>query len=499
MGHRPNVVGFALRHTSDSAFAARLADQLGDQMIDFAPKVTFPAHWVLAKQKSNAKVAGYAVTHCDDPATLDAIEAKAKRVTVREALACNPHLSSETQERMMKIALATGDRGVRSALTRRQPPEPTVSAKERLDEMLLGPKEDEYHPLRPQRRDTIFSLIGQLDEQLRSEYVNKVYEALYNAGYTWMVTDMVLRQYQALSLDSEYAELYDHLTVKPFEALDALDPSQQAEIIKALVGRAVERYRTGVLPLDTEVVKRLVVLAKPTEVIPRHVYRTKNTWFTPEAVDALLESPEWGPLLYTHELSDEQAARLVKITPSHQRLELFDIVNESRERCEMVMNSLDDDAQIADTDIVETVLNTATDSTDPLLTELIDRLTGSPVSNYLAGRWEVKDQRVLPDASRAADLVASCADVESTVRATMLELRRANPDPDYTHALIETLPYALPYALDIDHMADYVYTRLESTGADMEMAIDQLSLSLNVPLNKLCSTLRQLTALTAAK
>jgi len=499
-----DVALFALKHTADPDLAAKLVDHLGDRAIGVNIKVTFPAAWVQAKQKENAKVAAYAIRYCDDPATLADIATKAKRITVRTALAENRSTPTATVQELLKSAMERNEWDVRNAANKALAPTPPEKTPLEIFEEFIS---DTDRFTSTYRRDRVFELITDLDEADRPAALAKVVEIADIHAPGWIET-LVIAQHCKLQ-ETLPAELYATLGADPLGMLEASLPQVRKEALRSLVRDLVNQRGDKEQVVDL-LLARLIADNVDPELVTEPRYRSiQPNWATADAAGHLLGRPGWWRILLRHTLTGELTSKLIEVTPEHKRIELFERFahwEKNRDFALQIFAALPEGAEVKERDAIEALLEVCESKDDELFAQLLNRVSGERLTEYLTGSWKIKGENLKPGTEQLDQLIAqvtsgsvSADEVMRTVSTNLYRYSspKANDAPELTY-LIDNMPGAAAWTVAGSiQLSEYVYERLVATGANIEIALDQFSGNPRAPLNTMCQVLRSLTALQA--
>ena len=305
-----NMLIFKLNSVTNPYEAAIIADQLGEIVRSATPRVTMPPDWVLENSKKRLDIARFAVTYCNDPATLAAVARSERRYGVLEALCANALLPatafgliiqrSDAQRRAIyehhrASAIENAEVPVRDDyapdfVTSKATYEGNSSALQRrtlLHKVLTQREED------PTLMDRLFVNEARFDRtDLLSAFLNYTYTA---------------------SSDPSADYPFSLATQSVNQVLDVYNDLQQATALQSLVG-ALVHLREQAAPVSAAVVTKIIEKATPPAQFADHAHERVQL-FTREAVDLLVARPEWFTLLSYHELSDAQFNDAYENTP----------------------------------------------------------------------------------------------------------------------------------------------------------------------------------------
>jgi len=481
------VLAFTLRHTSDSAIAARMATLLGEAMTSVTPKVAFPGDWVLAQQKQPAAVAAYAVAHCDDQEVLATVAFKAKRLSVLRALAANPHLDMASLAWVAKVGSEKRDYYIERAIDTR-PEKTKASTTLTVDQILANPE----HWLQEEMRLQVVNVLS--GDATTTEQSLAVLQASLAIGQSWMAGDYLLAHFGWAT--SRYGGL-SLLDVSVRSVIEALSPSDRPVILQKVLERSFDAYSSaGVAIFDAWVAAQFIEYIDPQTLqsATAKLRRQANS-FTAEGVDLLLDHPEWFHVVRAHVLTDEQFARVLAMTPATERRDLVSHVNNPA-RARALIDAVDGTTRLGGA-MISTLLTAATDRHDPVIDVLVAHAGYSALTEYISGRWELRLNvalRLLPKTEqlpglidRLCELAAEKATpIDGRFIMTNLAAMRPAPPADYVHQIIDLVPGVAAHALGSRYEA-YVFERL-SQAKNFELALDQFSNNTAVSLQQLLAT-----------
>jgi hypothetical protein len=489
MPTREQATGWMLSNTTVAEEAAKYADQLGNLMVGYEPRVAFPPKWVLAKQKASAKIAAYAVLHCNDVPTLNSLATSpsvTKRISVLEALHANKNLPAKTKTAVLSMIKQHYNPSPLSTLT-----SITDAFTEAIATMSCPDDLDAFDEPLMHLQVTPAVIDGLFNELVST---HPIWAALSYIASKTGVTDM-----------NTYHEFWTKGTVTPVEALAKLLGPDQHRVLHDLLHLATDNYFTKLFDakIDDDLVLLMMRSVDPSTVkTSRGEPLYARPTFTDAATELLLGDRAWHNILWYQELNANQMKRLIADTPASRRVLLLGIAHEDHAIVEAILSSLPADAIIDDTAGVEAVLRTLEYRGDPLFELMLSHCSGYMVLDYLTGGWQIGRASVLPSVDRIPELSARTKGIATTTVIEHLHTTlgfQYRPSRNYQNAIIDHLPGALEYVLTEKSHNEYVYERLSTTGASPELVLDQLVFASGSTLNNLCDVLSALVRVATTK
>jgi hypothetical protein len=483
------VLMFGLNHTTDVDQAERLADQLSREMTKATPRVRFSPAWVLRHTKSSVEVAQFAVRYCDDPDTLDKVARRETRQAVLRTLAANKALREDTYEVLLARASYSAQHAIRQTHARiiETANYVPVSIEDQFEEFIAD--------------ETNFTKINhRYGKDIVVRHLQNFVDEIEGAGERFLVTSARLGKSDIFAnfLASHYMiaggspTLWTGTALRPEQAVALLnDPERKALLTTFTNGMDDWRAAEEAPPIDFQMIEMVVAHVDPEDVYLRVRNDDRSARFTPEAIELLVDTPEWFKLLELCPLSDDQFARILATRPGLSAPDMFDLLQGSRHRLEMLLDELDDGLCIT-SDSASIAFGVLTDPLDPLVEKVIALGDDHTRICYLSGDFRIEDTTLLCEPKDVARHVAALS-VGTT--GTEALSQRVNGDLgdyslEYLAALLEHIPGLANYAVLSDaRSSEYVYDRLVATGADLSVCLDQLDRADKVTLFKLCSTL----------
>ena len=494
-----DVALFTLKHTTNPALAARLADHLGEDAIGTELQIHFPNEWVIAKQKSSAKIAAFAIKYCNDAATLAEITTKAKRISVRCALASNPSTPRTSVDFLLASAKERDEWDVRHAAEAAlRPVAPTKSELERFEEALA-----DSDTLRTSySRESFLESILDLEIADQPVALAKVLETAKEVDPRWIPQLLIGHRCKVSRISDHLVEL---INADPIELLVELSAEHRSAILLDIVrdlasSRSYRNAEPGVVDLA---LARLIVADVPAELVKTARYISDlQVWATPEAVDLFLSHPGWVSVMVNHTMTETQLTQLIEVTPPKERHVLFTRLGrfeKTRAFALELFSKLPEGESIHDHDEAQAVLDVC-DSADDELVGILKRRIADPLrASYLSGGWSINRMTILPSIDELDELVELVNNNTVTAREVLQSVRSRGFTTEMSNRLIDTLPGGCAWAMrDPGSTSKYVFDRLVTTGADIELIMDQLSSNPGAPLNIMCQALRRLASVQAS-
>ena len=482
------ILAFTLRQTDDPVKAARMATLLGEAMVDVRPLTSFPPEWVLAQQKSSAPVAAYAVRFCDDLETLATIAFKAKRLTVLRALAANPHLDLASLAWVRKLGEEKGDWNISRAYQTRSAV-PTGSALRLTTADVLA---DPHHYLNAVNRAEVLELIGH--NATTGDQIEAIVEAALAVDASWLVCEHLNSKFGwGHSRHSGLATA----EVDVQKALRVIGTEQLPEFLTTLVSRALDQYSAFPTPaFDVAMAEQVMTHVNPAKILAGSSKRRRTNAFSPESLDLLLSNRDWLHVVKAHHLTDTQFQKTLELSAPTDLVEMIAHTENSPQRVRSLLVALQPETTLSSTDVA-TLLTAVTGRHDSLVTELVHRSGMSALTEYLAGRWDIKGVtpvRLMPSTQELPALVERLSELALDksqaidARFIMSNITSLRPAPplEYVHQLIELVPDMAAAAIGTRYEGQ-VYARLSSC-QNIELALEQFSNNPSTPLGQLVRT-----------
>jgi hypothetical protein len=476
------VATLALTNTLDPDLAARMADHLNTRATGVVPKVSFPSAWVLAKQKGLVEMAVYAITYCEDPATLALIERSARRVGVRHALAANPHLSVATVQHMLEWDKQHHNWGVVGALTLRELDRTRPTADQALSTLLES-------PITSEQKSDLLRLLGSLVPDERAVWAERLLTKVISErpAPLWLVEHLLRLRYHSRSYDScKLGE--DPVVWNAPRLLDALDPESRKSLLRALLTSMLRRS-SQTEPYGADVASYFIKFVDPAAFISSS-YSQSAEWFDEAGVSLLVADPKWNHIMAHHVMTDEQYFTYLANTPPKLYPKLLSERSLSRPRVKAIVDLLPQDTMLEDPKQALAIRQVCADEHDELLTWLVAHLQGDALTMYVRGDWAAGSVPAIPDIRQVSNLLAHPS-LENVNQGEVLyvALRNQRLPTEYLKALVDVIPGAFIQALAYPEMSQYIYERLSTCNVSIELALEQLSTNPKVPLGILVTRL----------
>jgi hypothetical protein len=494
MDLRQDVALMALANTTDPQLAAKLATQLGSDMLRVDPKVNFPPAWVLSQQRGPVELAAYAIKYCDDPATLAKIARSSRRVAVKIALVSNCALSNEWRNQ-----ITTGDQhnyavssAAREFANNRVCSDPigvlTKATTEDLD-LLTQPHSKLI--------TNALAALGSHDDQVT--WLNKLIKISQAQDDGWLARLAICTYYKVPGSGCSFSPALAEVGQDATELLDLSDRDRSRTL--ELLLKATVRCSTREVPFDTGITQRMLWDVDLMRSQSSFSALSPVSWFSPAAIDLIMnESPRrepwpWYDVLLHHRLTDPQFKRFIDETPILNRESLFGKISfpeeSHRERVEYLLGSLPAHVPYTSPELAQEVCRIVADQNDPLYTALFSRAASGALAAYISGKWRVNDQQLVADVADLPALVLRLGSHFLTKHLVASALNQNLPMP-YVHALLDIAPGALGDTMSDLRVSSYIYERLATTGVDIELALDQLSAHPDEPLDHLIAVLQSM-------
>jgi hypothetical protein len=497
------LVGIMLDHTTDPEEAAYLAYLLGNEVVTHSTQAFLPPAWVLAKQQDCAKVAVWAIEHCNNHDTLLAIAktpAFIKRASVKRALGCSKYLSQA------EFIAAT---------TPKAKPIVVRTAQEIVDAQIV-----KLSSLHKNRQQPILKELEFLnDPAVLPATIDKAFMALCSAmDGSWAQKSYVLtkcgiqdRQFYFPAWEKGSLSVVD-----VFTGLDATQRENMSSVICTVMLWSITRdeyIKTTPALIEADVVELLMKIDPKRLVSVRNynsaLERVRPT-FTDAALDLLMRRPKWRWLATYHSLNADQLASLVKLTPVVDRYQLLCLIQGKRTLAEVILNARISD-KIDDSYYFIEVARALNGPGDPLWEKVLKYFSPEVVILYMLGRSTSNHKAIglsvceLPNVDMIPTLLRVIDKVPSVVVADYVNdgffRTDLSENTDYYCALIDQVPHALRCGIEVSDtypkLAEHILRRLNSTGATPEMILEQVWINPDKTLNQLCAVLGAFTRSTA--
>jgi hypothetical protein len=488
------VLEMALRHTDDPELAARYAEQLNDPTVP--PSVAFPAAWVLTHQKGSPEFAAYAVTHCDDPATLDAIARRARRVSVLCALARNLHTPDDAIEAITSYAEAKELSTVERALDKRA-------------EILGRPAllQARFTRVMSSRafgllgEDALLELAAGLQETTGSTAQGRrLGEAILASGNTWLASRLLVKE---LFPDPDEEHTWASVTgLSGTQAVELLHVTKRARPFEEMI-KAIQSTYHAPTPASPEIVASMLRYANVPDVydVRRHWPSPSEAWMSPAGVALVVDNPAWYKCLPGHALTPEQYDRVlagwtdaglnaVLHLAFHHELGTA----ESRRRVEVIVDK-HRAANARFTDLgsdIQDLLELCNGHDDPFLNKILSVIDVEALAGFISGNWDIKYKELVPTIEQVRPLLANLGELGTwEVRELVDECNKERLDWEYRRFLIEEMPglahFGVTMGLWSQENGRYIYQRLTSTTSNPDQALDAFTLNEKASLQRICA------------
>jgi hypothetical protein len=465
-----------LEHTQDLALAMRVADELGEVLSSAHCSLWFPAQWVRDKLQGPEAVAIWALKHCNDATALVEIAETWKlKAPVREALNCHPVLQDFTQKSTT-------------------PEQDAQAACRRLDKILTSssPKINHVDPFE------VRMLLSECPAAKTQIYAERVVRTFATIDNPWFIREIIRYRYLPDSQGSpDSRRVFDSVSTPTIDLLKLLSEARQAAIVENVFELVTScSYRGKINKIDADFVQ--VAMSVSSGVAPGSC-QEHTKWLRPNAVDLMLGNSEWCVHLCLHELSQKQLLSLIDSTPSDKWATLCTMV-----RCEkdyqvasQILRAIPDGAEIDDESgdlgpFMQAIINT---KDQDLLTLALSRLVDP--GYILAGWAKVLSRPVLMPLKSIDQAVSTIREREDLLDPDVLASAVINEliPLDYRLELLNCCPGAAVKLIDKGPeirrgpYGKHVFQALESSGADMSMALELFSLRPDASLKEVVAVL----------
>lgn len=498
---------FALNNTDNSYQAAVLADRLEEEVTKATPKVALPLDWVQENAVGPVKRACFAAANCNDPATLEQIARRERRISVLQALVGNRHLPQYAFDDVLANSGLTG----------------------RALDVLRSIRDDATTPPDAPRDPSVFfwddpanyawyhndSVFVERMLQLRSVTATdpsaptRVLEKEPGNNTTMYALSYLKSRY----LGTEFDDVWAHVTRTPREILDdyedtdLLDDFLQALLYSTTSKELIDTDLAEAMTLTLEI--ELNGECFDSWCPPRDI-------FTPAATAWLLDAAalETALALLSYQvLSDEQFTDLLHRrgagpdVPSEPYVALFFMIDSKRHRLGELVALLTDvgprrAARVLNEDHWQEALRALTDPYDELLIQLLPFSTSNTVERYLSAEFILGGSvriypltAVVPPRHAIPAIVRKYRDQLKWASSTLHDSCDTPPE-GYVEALIDLCPGLACDFMDHQYYGAYVYSRLTASGLDIDTVLTVFEKNQAKTLNSIIDVLTKMSART---
>ena len=514
MSINTTLLRFALAHTKDRSLAGYVASQLPpSQLCD--PQVKFEPTWVLAAQNRGVDFAAYAVKHCDDPMTLEAVFAKKsnRRGAVVVALIENPATPPSLIEEVKKqctsiytVHKALNRYDIQQREKKRVQEWVDMDTEERFARICIAIDRPNYRtePLEMQllnydrevafTKDQLRRLLEPsvaLDAKTVEKMVVSLWTAYLDPGghpdahALWQRAEVDLVDvFTALSADMQTpvaCAIFDYLSLS---RRDATSPLLDSRKTAALVAALPSSTQAGMRKFD-----KLVRMLSTQRTL---------RWFSLDALPVAVEHPDLVSLVFAHEMPTATLLGLLEIV-SPPRAHLAGLRLDSREKVKIVahdyLTKADQPGRHKPAWYLQDVLRHFDGPFDPELPTVLAASTDEDVSLLISGSLcafsgeKLSDRPFLVPYHVAAPLYERLETVEpfSKDRGQKASLiRRVDSLVEQAENQVSAWEFLEPYlmnnpgmltiAIECESFAQkYIYEKLVDSPAPVEMLLSQLS------------------------
>jgi hypothetical protein len=461
-----DVARFMLARVTSPDDAAHFADVLGGDMTEVHPRACFPSYWVRARNAAAPDIAIYANSHCDDPDLLAEIAATAiAKVDVQllDSLIENKYLREGSRQSIRNFmeSLGTDQSGISGYI------------RSRVNQLVYH----ESHEIGCLAEVNELLDIEQTDPNLVDEilvHLNKVIPA------GWIPKTYLATRF-GLNRTPYYYPFWLRGQRSLTDTLALLDPGTRRVVIAELMAIITDLMapQTSSERVSLEFTELIMntLSSKDVSSPVKLNYRTRDT-FSPEAIDLLMSSPEWRHLLLYQSLNPAQLAEFIDLNPLADAQAMLLLTHGNRECLDLITSKLPPDIIITDSRAADAVMRCLKDTSDPYFTWLLEHVAPEIIVSYLLNSYPLGSKRAMLGPKDVKALAARVSGEDFAQRQTELTMffdqQRTKTDISYRQAVAEYFPGAFSVAIGNAEMADYVYERLTSSGADSDTIADQL-------------------------
>lgn len=498
MGRVPNDVAWA-------------AEVLGDGVVGTTIKVALPGEWVNRAQSKGSKVAAWAIANCDDTSVLNEIArgASAKRVGVARALLSNKVFTDKDLRLELEAVLLTKSaKGTTRAKETAKAPAPVLTTRELVEELKEMSKTS--GPSDVLDSNELKLLLSRGD--LATGDVDEVVLAMLSGMEK---TSVAARFLGAVSgVDTTYSSVFKPslLWAKTSYDVDSVlglmkgswgksDISETiSELLEAVTCETVKAPRAN--RVGTALTQAFLYYGDAGEIESCEHYSLMKDAFSVDSIDILLGSKKLlaKRLLSYQILRGDQVQRYMAGMSSKQKEIVLANAAASKSMALEVLESYTESDKICDAWTVRGYESIVKNTREPLARKLIARFSGSLIMEYLTG-WLVliKGTRV-PDVAEVAGLAERLrkeSASECLVWAGGLLNRRVDTweryyGEEYFNKLIDVVPGIMGVVLQAegaDKAVERIWGKLEASGAEIAVIVDQLRGAPGESLERMCQVL----------
>ena len=498
---------FVLVSTDDPVIAAATADLLGEEAVGHVPRVALPPVWVEKAQDRPPAFAAWAVTHCDDPATLERI---ARSTTSHEVATKLAQLgpSKVAVSFLQRLALDGDSRPLAERLALSNSPLHTKKARLAFMEACLK----DPSSINPSSYTDLTRALT--DSFPHPEYLSDLILACARSGAP-LALSLVSEALDYLSGKHDRSIPWQELTATIDDILTALAPANATLQATRLLTEILHPDTIYLIPLDMlkSILKHLDPDTIFAALLPEDPedYEASSS-FTRESLDYILDTKEWHRLLLGQPLPEDLFIKALS-TPLDLpiALDLFlfapisttcitafasfieELTPAQRELAKTFLEGLD---------LPDTAFRRAT-YPDQVLIDAVYSLTyGTDLVHALSGDFTCADHLAVPSIETIPRLAQRLTEEDLPDLSIADRAMENFTSLDYALAIIDAVPGEI-YQF-IQNMPDfsgpstpidrYIYKRLAdaSRGKDPSFALQCLAENQLLSLDELCSTMASL-------
>jgi hypothetical protein len=494
-----DVLTFALTNARTPQEAAYVADRLGDLMVHATPKVCFPPDWVRKHRNRSVATVAFMIRNCDDPATLEFLVQKDKRLGVRVALSHNSYLSDKGRQALSDIAK---DYGLGEIYRTLNPPAPVapLTNLQRLQKCVKSAtKSQSAYTVEV---DNIGSCLSSATPIQAVQAVTRLIRGSNKISNLQASTDYLLACYALTNRQvSNLARARDRLSVTT--VVEWLPLAERTVVLTALINKAIYTSYNGKSwkaneprTLDLEATTLLIKYVQPSTLD----FRRSAQLFDASAVELLCANPGWIHAAVNEDLADRQFATLVATAVSAGNTRpLSAALSYNPKRLEILLPLWDAHAVITGPNELRKFLGCLDHKRMHLLPKIVDIVCPELLANYLSWEWQFLVQgdasaELIPDVSEIAPLLGRFSNVRAFSHLFKIQ---AISDDVYLFALIDVIPTLAYSNMSNPEVSEHIFQRIVESGLDLDLALEQFSMSKDESLNHLCAVLLALRAATS--
>jgi hypothetical protein len=451
-----SMARFALANTNDPMTACEAAERLGDGVVTTVPRVAYPGAWV-TKQRRNAKVTAYFVTHCTDPEALNSIAARDSRAAVQEALQRNQFLVRSTPR-------ATPEKELEDLLgVLRDPKKARTVSYRALTDVLSRVKN---------KKESINLTVLTLAASGTTEGVSAYLACCYGMGGK---EEMALWSKGTLTPMEVYGRVAYHAKFKVLA--DLYEAGRGLYVVPKFDPAMTDLFLTHIRPRK-----------KPVSWVPKE-------FFSPASVDLVVEHPEWWTILAGQTIRDEQFDRLLEVTSKAKKLQTAWVLHGRRLRLVNLIETVRRTKRLLDSEQTAKMVECLNGPEDRLLEWVVRHAPSTELLSYLLGGWKTGTGEVLWPSKAQVGLVLELLSGEPNLSATLAQrmTSRGNKLNDLRAYWSLDLVPGLAWMTRDSRGGEYTFSRLEECGVSLEQMLEQFELAgPTVTLDQLCTTLSSL-------